>query len=151
MKHNRSRKKRWQWYGVKLLYESVISGKPTPEAIDKYYSNAIKTFEESIVLVYALSFDHAYKIAENQAKDNQISYHNYYNELVEWNLVQAIDCFVLIDDVIKTGTEVYSRFISVPKEISNETVISRFFPESEDLVEDNLDYKWVLRNRDLNK
>jgi hypothetical protein len=43
----------------KLLYECIIKGNPNPETIDKNYTNSRKTYEESIVLVKAQSFDHA--------------------------------------------------------------------------------------------
>ncbi|NMD71181.1 DUF4288 domain-containing protein [Bacillus sp. DNRA2] len=142
------RKSSWEWYAVKLLYESIISGNPNPETIDKNYTNTYKTFEESIMLVKAQSFEHAYSIAEKKAKDEEINYLNLYEELVEKKFVDALDCFILIDEKLQSGTELYSRFLHVPKDIPREKVISHYYPET--VEEYVVDQNFVLRNRDLN-
>ena len=48
-----------------------------------------KTYEESIMLVKAQSFDHAYKIAENRAKKYENEYTNPYGELVSHKMFLA--------------------------------------------------------------
>lgn len=70
--------KEWEWYAVKVLYECNISGNPSPETIDENYSNTHKTFEESIILIKAPSFEQAYVIAEMEAKKAEIDYLNPY-------------------------------------------------------------------------
>ena len=142
------RKSSWEWYAVKLLYESIFSGKPNPETIDENYTNTYKTFEESIMLVKAQSFEHAYSIAEKKAKDEEINYLNPYEELVEKKFVDALDCFILIDEELHSGTELYSRFLHVPKDIPREKVISHYYPET--VEEYVVDQNFVLRNRDFN-
>ncbi|YCI76437.1 DUF4288 domain-containing protein [Bacillus sp. R1-10] len=140
--------KEWKWYAVKVLYECNISGNPSPETIDENYSNTHKTFEESIILIKAPSFDQAYGIAEIEAKKAEIDYLNPYNEMVEWKFVESIDCFNLFDEKLESGTELYSRYLRVPKDISNEKVISRYYPET--VVEEEVDYNYILRNKDFN-
>ncbi|MDP4182698.1 MAG: hypothetical protein Q8942_16620 [Bacillota bacterium] len=49
MKRNMDGK--WQWFSVKLIFESIISGEPEPDTIDKNYTNKYKTYEESIYQV----------------------------------------------------------------------------------------------------
>jgi hypothetical protein len=145
------RKSKWEWYAVKILFESIISGEPTPEKIDKNYSKTLKTFEESIIIVKAQSFDHAYKIVEKKAKDNEHDYINPYDEKVEWRFVDFLDCFSLFDENINSGTEVYSRFIQVPIEMKTEEVMNKFFPDSISEDENAPDYKFQLRVREFNK
>lgn len=49
----------WQYYGVRIIYQAVITGNPLPEPIDEDYTDTHSFFEESIMLVHAQSFDHA--------------------------------------------------------------------------------------------
>ena len=149
MKKITKRKSKWEWYGVKLLYECIISGTPNPEYIDENYTSSSKTYEESIVLVKAQSFDHAYKIAEKIANESGHSYTNPYDENVEWRFVEAIDAFQLFDDVLKTGTEVYSRLIRVQKGILREDFISSYYPETTG-DEKSPDYNLILRIKEFN-
>ncbi|MCM3116323.1 DUF4288 domain-containing protein [Neobacillus sp. MER 74] len=140
--------KEWEWYAVKVLYECNISGIPSPEIIDENYSNTHKTFEESIILVKASSFEQAYVIAEKEAKKAEIDYLNPYEELVEWKFIEALDCFNLFDEKLQSGTELYSRFLRVPKDMSREIVISHYYPET--LEEDEVDQNFNLRNKNFN-
>ncbi|MCM3118845.1 DUF4288 domain-containing protein [Neobacillus sp. MER 74] len=138
----------WEWYAVKLLYECIITGKPNPETIDENYTDAHKTYEESIMLVKAQSFEHAYSIAEKKAKNNEIDHLNPYEERVQWQFVDTVDCFIIIDD-LETGAELYSRFLRVPKNIPKEEVICHYYPET--VEDDEIDRSFILRNRDFNK
>lgn len=130
------------------MYECVISGNPAVETIDRNYSNAEKTFEESIVLIKASSFDQAYEFAENKAKQQEIDYLNPYDEKVEWKFVEAIDCFHLFDRKLQTGTELYSRLLHIPVGIPNEQIISHYYPET--VVEELVDKNFIIRNKDFN-
>lgn len=124
------RKTSLKWFAVKLLFESVISGEPSPDTIDDNYSRDFKNFEQSIILIKAQSFDQAYKIAAKKAKDAEIVYQNPYEETVNCQLIKALDAFELFDDDLISGTELYSRFIRVPKGVENDEVISKYYPES---------------------
>ena len=54
----------WNYYGVKIIKQILVEGEPNPDLIDEYYEeDGGQTFEESIVLVRAQSFEHAYKVA----------------------------------------------------------------------------------------
>ncbi|MGK7377622.1 DUF4288 domain-containing protein [Planococcus sp. 1R117A] len=140
--------KDWEWYAVKVLYECIISGDPASETLDRNYSNTEKTFEESILLIKASSFDQAYDLAEKEAKQHEIDYLNPYDEKVVWKFVESIDCFQMFDRKLQIGTELYSRLLHVPKGITNEQVIAQYYPET--VVEELVDKNFILRNKDFN-
>ena len=141
---------KWQWFGVKLIFESIISGDPEPDTIDKNYTNSYKNYEESIIIVKAQSFEHAYKIAEKKAREMELEYHNPYGELVNTKFIQAIDCFIISEESLSTGVEIYWRHLRVPKDMNTEDFLDRYYPET---IEDSseIDYNFVLRNRDFNE
>ena len=147
MKKNSASK--WQWFSVKLIFENVISGEPEPDTIDKNYTNNYKTYEESIILIKAQSFDSAYKIAEKKAREMEMDYTNPYGELINYKFIEAISCFSIIDE-LSTGVEIYSRFLRVPKPVDTGDFLDRYYP---DTIENNsgVDYNFVLRNRNFNK
>lgn len=130
----------WEWYAVKVLYESIISGNPSPEKIDEDYYDKFKMYEESIVLLKARSLEHANSIAESNAIKSEHSYKNMYDEDVKWQFVEIIDCYNLIDDKVKSGTEIYSRFLKVPPGIPTNKIISHYYPETveDEVVDQNL-------------
>ena len=102
------RKSAWNWFGVKIVKQIIVQGEPDKNLIDEFYTNDnIKHFEETLVLVRAQSFDHAYKIAETNAKLDDETYPNIYGQIVSWKFIDAVDCF-LIGNEIKSGIEVYS-------------------------------------------
>lgn len=141
----------WQWFSVKLIFEAIISGKSDPDTIDRNYTNDIKTYEESIVLIKAQSFDHAYKIAEEKAiKEIEHSYENPYDEIVEWKFIEAIDCFSLCEESLETGTEIYSRYIRVPKQLDTQEVLDKYYPDT--IIENtDIDYNFRLRYKEFNR
>lgn len=142
--------RKWQWFSVKLIFENIISGEPEPNTIDKNYGNSYKIYEESLVLIKAQSFDHAYKIAEKKAKESEMDYTNPYGQLINFKFIEAIDCFSINEETLYTGAEIYSRVIRVNKPIVTEDFIDRYYP---DTIEDNsgVDYQFVLPNREFNK
>lgn len=150
MKNCGKRESTWEWYAVKLLYESIIVGEPNPEKIDANYSNQFKAYEESIILVKAQSFEHAYKIAEKKAKEAEMEYYNPYDQMVNCRFVDAIDCFRLFDIDLKSGTEIYSRMLHVPIKEKTEKVIEVYYPET--LIEDDNepDHYYPFRIREFN-
>jgi hypothetical protein len=128
-------KSAWQYYGVKLVYQMSITGKPIPARVDTYFSDTHTFFEESIVLVYAQSFEHAYTISERKARKNEEVHLNPYGQTVERKLVDAIDCY-LVGDEIGNGVEVYSFITPVKKETESNEYLMRTYEYNLD------DYDW---------
>ena len=143
-------KQKWKWYAVKLIFESIVSGEPNPSKIDINYEDKLKLYEESIMLVKAQSFDHAFKIAEDRAKKDEDTYENPYDQTVNRNFVEAIHCYWLFDDPIKTGVELYSRLMSVPLETDTEDFLDQYYPETITKEEDeegiNYNFKYLYKN-----
>ena len=137
-------KSAWQYYGVKLVYQMSITGKPIPARIDTYFSDTHTFFEESIVLVYAQSFEHAYTIAECKARKNEEVYLNRYGQTVECKLVDAIDCY-LVGDEIGSGVEVYSSIASIKKETESNEYLMRAYKYKLD------DYDWNAKREEEQK
>lgn len=143
-----------QWYGVKVLYKYLIvgkpNGKPNIEKIDQNYEEH-QIFEESILLIKAQSFDQAYEIAEKKAKECEDSYTNVYDQTVNFQLIESLDAFLLFEeDEFPSGTEVYSRFLHIPKEESLANVLSRYYPEVTEDETERIRKNFILRNRDFN-
>jgi len=141
-------KKKWNWYAVKLIYESTVSGEPNQSKIDKNYEDKLKCYEESIMLVKAQSFDHAFKIAEERAIKDEDTHENPYDQTVNHRFVEAINCYWLFDDVLKTGVELYSRFINVPIETDTEEFLDTYYPETITTEEEGVNYnfKYLYKN-----
>lgn len=139
--------KDWEWYTVKVLFEVLVSGEPSPEKMDENYPNDNdQTFEERILLVKSTSCKEAYGLAKKEAHKYEDNYLNQYDEKVEWKFIEMIDCFKLFDSQLQTGTELYARFLHVPKSISTEEVISHYYPET--VVEELVDKNFIQRNQD---
>jgi hypothetical protein len=142
----KKRVSKWQWFSVKLVFESIIFGEPEPNTIDKNYTNSYKNYEESIIIVKAQSFEHAYKTAEKKAIQMELEYTNPYGQLVNCKFVQAIHCYMIGDEPLSTGAEVYWRQLRVSKETDIEDFLDRYYPET---VDDNsgIFYNSILLNR----
>ncbi len=130
---------KWNWYGVRIIKQIVVIGEPDKklieEAAEKYgfdFSEDDKqSFEESIMLVKAQSFNHAYKISEKKSLSSNVKYPNMYGQEVEWKFVKAVDCFEIMD-VLKSGAEVYSCFHSTDRRTSVEEFIDKWFCSTEE-------------------
>ena len=68
-------------------------------------------WEESIIVVDALNEEQAQKKAETLAKKEAVSYQAISGEQVEWNFVGVMDSHEISDEIIKEGTEIFSRFL----------------------------------------
>lgn len=110
-------KSAWEYYGVKLIFQATITGDPIPERIDENYSDTHTFYEESIRLVHAQSFDHAYSIAERMGLAYKDEYINVYGQTVTWELVEAINCY-RVGDKIANSEEVFSSISPRQKEIT---------------------------------
>ena len=119
----------WEFYGVKIIKQIIVEGEPDPTLVDEFYDNDDKQhFEESIMLIRAQSFAHAYKIAEKKAKKDEQPYSNIYGQKVVWKFIEAVDCFSILDE-LKSGAEVYSCFHTTNKnETANEFIEKWFAP-----------------------
>lgn len=126
---NKRKKSNWEWYAVKMLFESVVFGEPNPEKVDENYSNEHKIYEERIILVRAQSTEHAYRSAELNAVKYEKEYHNPYDQLVIHKFIDSLDCFHLPDGGIKNGIDVYSRLIKVSADEKTENIIREYYPE----------------------
>lgn len=125
--HAMIKRSAWNWSGVKIIKQIVVHGEPAENLIDEYYKNDdVRHFEETIVLIRAQSFDHAYKIAEANAKRDNEPYPNIYGQMVFWKFIDAVDCF-LIGDEIKSKTEVYSCFYTA--ETSTEHFMEKYYKD----------------------
>lgn len=116
-----------KWFTVALLYESVKEGEP--KNLDEDYDSSTNVYEESHLLVKAVSPEEAIALGEKIGYENEHHYKNKYDETVYWKLVKVLDCFELLDEEFKTGTELYSRYILIPKKNSTQDVLKRFFQE----------------------
>lgn len=139
---------KWQWYSVKLIFENIISGEPELDTIDKNYTNSYRNFDESIIIVKAQSFNHAYKIAEKKASQMELQYTNPYGELVNIKFIQAIHCYLIGDETLSAGKEVYWRHIRVLKGTDTEDFIDRYYPETID-DSSGIFYNSILLNREF--
>ena len=122
-------KSNWDFYGVRIIKQIIVEGEPDPTLVDEFYEdNDEQHFEESIVLIRAQSYEHAYKIAEKKAIKDEAPYPNKYGQKVVWKFIEAVDCFIILDE-LKSGAEVYSCFhITRKNETANEFIKKWFSP-----------------------
>jgi len=125
----KKRKSTWKWYSVLLLFESTISEKPDLNKIDKNFKNDIKLYEERIIIIKAQSYNHAYKLADNYAKEYESEYINPYEQKVNEKFIDSLHCQELIENEIKSGIEIYYRMYEESAETDVEQVIENRMPE----------------------
>jgi hypothetical protein len=124
------RKSSWEWYAVKLLFESIISGEPDKDTIDEKFNDEFKLYEEQIIVIRAQSSDHAYKLADLKALGQEMTYKNPYSQTVHFKFIDSLNCQQLFDNEIKSGTEIYSRLFKEPINVEIKEVIETYFPET---------------------
>lgn len=121
------KKSRWNYYGVKIIKQILVEGQPNPELVDEYYEEDGKqSFEESVMLVRAQSFEHAYKIAEKKTTEFEEPYQNPYGQQVTWKFIKAVDCYLILEELV-SGTEVYSCFHNTDSGVSADEFINKWF------------------------
>jgi hypothetical protein len=132
------RKSNWDFYGVKIIRQILLEGQPDLDLVKKVAKdldlavdelledNYKQSFEESIMLVRAQSYQHACKIAEKKAKEFVKPGLNPYGQNVTWEFVKVVDCYWIIDDLV-TGAEVYSCFHDTDKNITTDEFINKWF------------------------
>ena len=100
-------KSNWNYYGVKIIKQIIVSGEADLDLVDEnFLCDQKQHFEESLMLVRAQSTEHAYKIAEKKSKI-EVPYQNIYGQQVVWKFIKAVDCFLILDELI-SGSEMYS-------------------------------------------
>ena len=121
------RKSAWNYYGVKIIKQILVEGEPDPAKLDDEYEEAtLQSFEESVMLVHAQSFDHAYRLAEKISTRYDQPYENPYGQTVTWKFVEAVDCFELFDQPCH-GVEAYSCFHETRIGVTPEEFLDKWF------------------------
>jgi len=92
------------WYSAALLFERVHPGHESPPDDPLW--------EESVILVDAPSEEDAKAKAEILGRAKELSFRAISGEAVEWRFVEVVETQEVLDPAIKTGTEVFSRFLS---------------------------------------
>ncbi len=68
-------------------------------------------WEEAIILIEALSNEDARVKAEMFGKKEAISFRAISGESVEWRFVEAMNAYEIQDSDLRSGTEIFSRFL----------------------------------------
>lgn len=127
----KNEKRTWNWYGVKIIKQILVEGEPDKMLLDEFYEDDGKQdYEESLMLVRAQSFEHAYKVSEEKAKKDNDFYPNMYGQQVAWKFVEAVDCFLILDE-LKSGAEVYSCFHTTAKGMTTDEFLNLWFNNSD--------------------
>ena len=58
------------------------------------------------------------------------TYDNMYDEQVTWKFRKVLHVFELDDTPFETGKELYARFLHVKKNNTADTVVRKYYPES---------------------
>lgn len=90
------------WYAVSLLFKSSHT---QPQDVED------ALWEESIVLINAVTEREAREIAVKRAHDSEHSYTTQGNDSVSWTFQQVERVFEIDADILVSGTEVFSRFL----------------------------------------
>jgi hypothetical protein len=120
----------WNYYSVRIIKQIVVQGKRDIFRGEQLDELNVQRFEESIMLVRAQSCNHARGIAEEKAKGDETPYLNAANEEVCWRFVKIVDCFE-INDVLKSGAEIYSCFHTVDNEVTADVFVSTWFKDED--------------------
>ncbi|HVY26360.1 MAG TPA: DUF4288 domain-containing protein [Polyangiaceae bacterium] len=109
------------WYSVKSLYRMDV--KAAADAAPRLSSS-----EERIILVRADSFDEALEKAQQEArKYADMRWLNARGEAVETRYLEVLDAFMLFDEELADGSEVYSKMLWVAPSSTDEELIERGF------------------------
>ena len=90
-----------------------------------------RTYETSVILVQADSKEQAELLAQDHfiELEKEITYTNALGGIISWRFVCILDSFELVDDIpaVAQFTEVYSRYIIVDPNLSDEEVVDIYF------------------------
>jgi hypothetical protein len=107
------------WYSVKSLYRMDVKAAPdgTPR---------LSSYEERVILMRAASFDEALSKAQIEArKYADMRWLNARGEAVETHFLEVLDAFMLFDDELAEGCEVYSKMLFVAPTSTDDELIER--------------------------
>ncbi|HEX2998892.1 MAG TPA: DUF4288 domain-containing protein [Armatimonadota bacterium] len=82
--------------------------------------------------------------------EEEDEYQNPYGESVRHKFVEAIDCFIILEETLATGVELYWRILRVPRETETQDFLDTYYPDTIP-VKDGIDENFILRNRELGK
>lgn len=126
------------WYAVKVLFgpsssvTSIFRKREPGKAAGNKKPNNSKLFAESIFLVKATNPDQANYIVEDLAKQTPSRASDLGGDSENMEFVRILHTFELPVRRLKLGTEVYSRYISVPRGGTELGVLARYYPEALD-------------------
>lgn len=107
------------WYSVKSLYRMDV--KATVDAAPR-----LSSCEERVILVRAESFDEALAKAQQEArKYADMRWLNARGEAVETRYLEVADAFMLFDEQLAEGTELYSKMLFVAPSASDDDLVER--------------------------
>ena len=126
----------WKYFMCRIIKHIIVEGEPDPEAIAKFHEfyelckdDNDELYEESFMLVHAMSRDHACKIAKKVTKKNDFDGENMFKQKVDWKLVDIIDVYEIMDK-LESGAEVYSCLHSTKD--SEEEFMDKWFHIADD-------------------
>ena len=90
------------WYGVRVAVEIRVADDPPGK----------RTYEDRVIVVRASSEAVARRKAERLTRADEETYRNSKGELVKWRFRDVVDSWLILDDDISDGTEVYSAFMN---------------------------------------
>ena len=89
------------WYAASLMFEGIHPGQVPEQSL----------WEESIRLFEATDEDAAKRMAESAAQKNSVTFATDKGDSVEWKFVRIERIFEIGDEPVKSGSEVFSRFL----------------------------------------
>lgn len=91
------------WYTGNLLFRAVHLNRADPDPV----------WEESIVLIEARDESEARLLADRMGKDAELEYpvSKAQNDLLKWTFVKLQKLYPIEDAILRSGTELFSRFL----------------------------------------
>lgn len=109
------------WYSVKSLYRMDVKAAPDAEP-------RLSSCEERVILLRADSFDEALEKAQQEArKYANMRWLNARGEAVETRYLEVLDAFMLFDEQLADGSEVYSKMLWVAPSSTDDELTERGF------------------------
>src|ERR1700737_4167134 len=93
---------RGDWFGVRVVVEIQVGDDPPGR----------RSYEDRVIVVRASSDALARRRAETLTRADRESYRNFKGEKVVWRFKDVVDTYMILDDEIADGTEVYSAFMN---------------------------------------
>jgi len=93
---------RGDWFRVRVVVE-ILVGKDPPTR---------RTYEDRIVVVRSSSDALARRKAERITRADEETYRNFKGEKVTWRFKDIVDTYMILDNKLSDGTEVYSAFMN---------------------------------------